>query len=392
MDERLSDIVEECLERLEAGISLEQCLASYPLHHSELEELLNAILQVQEYPWPTMPTTTRATIENRLLTELATQQADSNASTPPVTVQTIPSRPMEFVDRFLRAVGYRGRIEQPWRRLVAIGFGLVLALTLGTGALAAARAIMSTIAPSATPVPTSTLVPSDGALMATLLPSATLIQSPALTSELRFTATATQSGAPPPVPTMVQTLLPSTEVVETAILPSPIVSDAVEATATTTPTVMLSAPPTTIPTQLPPTSTPIPTETSTATLSPLPTATQTATHSPTPTETPTPTQLIPATAPVAPVDSFEELRALITAGVDDGRAERAGGQFLLKKLEEAQEAAIAGNISQLENRLRNMRLKTDEEIRTGKMDSGFGQEVLDGIAEIAKRYNIQLSQ
>ena len=56
----------------------------------------------------------------------------------------------------LRALGYRSPLAQPWLRLAATAITIVLALALGAGTFAAARAIITIVRPTPRITPTAT--------------------------------------------------------------------------------------------------------------------------------------------------------------------------------------------------------------------------------------------
>jgi hypothetical protein len=171
VDETLADILHTCFVRIDAGASIEDCLAAYPQQRAELEGPLRMATQLRTLPRPALPPATRATLETQLLA-LADQRrtgqmiaASPNGSAPPKA----PSRGLEpsaLLAGLVRALGYRGPLGQPWLRLASAAIAVLLALALGTGALAAARAIVRAIqgpasAPTAT-LPASTPFTLDG--------------------------------------------------------------------------------------------------------------------------------------------------------------------------------------------------------------------------------------
>jgi hypothetical protein len=161
MDEMLADILETCLIRIDAGASIDECLAAYPQQRDALEAPLRAATQIRALPQPALPAAARATLETKMLA-LAGQRrmsllpsASSNGHRP----HAVPGsgiRPAALLAGLLRALGYRGPLALPWLRLAAAAIALILALALGTGALAAARAIIRAVQGSPS-TPTTTL-------------------------------------------------------------------------------------------------------------------------------------------------------------------------------------------------------------------------------------------
>src|SRR6266540_2125137 len=151
MDDPLADILETCLARLEAGASVEECLAIYPQQHAALEVPLRAAARLRTLPHPPLPAATRATIETQLLQRAAARCTGVLASTSsnghaPAGWQTWRSLvPSATLAGILRTLGYRGPLAQPWLRLAAAAIAIVLALALGAGTLAAARAIITVL-------------------------------------------------------------------------------------------------------------------------------------------------------------------------------------------------------------------------------------------------------
>ena len=69
MEDRIQLILQECLDLLAKGSSLEQCLAQYPQEAQELEPLLRAALTARSQLSPSMPPTVRAQVRSRVLDE-----------------------------------------------------------------------------------------------------------------------------------------------------------------------------------------------------------------------------------------------------------------------------------------------------------------------------------
>jgi hypothetical protein len=155
MDDLLADILETCLLRIDAGVSVDECLAAYPQQRGALEAPLRAAAQVRALPRPPLPEAARANLEARMLALAAQRRAAAALSSRPQPApRSIPDL-ATLLAGALRALGYRGPLARPWLRLGVAAIALVLALALGTGALAAARAIVRAIqGPPLTPTPT----------------------------------------------------------------------------------------------------------------------------------------------------------------------------------------------------------------------------------------------
>jgi hypothetical protein len=154
MDEILADILNTCLLRLDSGASVDECLAAFPQQRALLEAPLRAAARMRALTRPPLPAATRSTLEARMLA-LANQRRAAQAM--PASPSPSPMLgPTALLAGLLRALGYRGPISQPWLRLGAVALALLLALILGVGTLAAARAIIRTIqGPTAAPTSTS---------------------------------------------------------------------------------------------------------------------------------------------------------------------------------------------------------------------------------------------
>ncbi len=159
-DDELEQILQECLEQLAFGATIETCLAGYPAQQAQLEPLLRAAIDVTRLPRPALDSAARATIEQRMLEQVALRRIPpSNPSTPPTLPATL------------------GLFGLPiWLIvIVSLGFGLLLIVALllapvrGPGAIpltpnttvhaTSNQPSPTTLAPS--PLPTSTLLPTE---------------------------------------------------------------------------------------------------------------------------------------------------------------------------------------------------------------------------------------
>src|SRR5690349_445137 len=143
MDEMLADILQTSLVRLDAGASVDECLAAYPQQRNALEAPLNAAVQLRALPRPVLPAASRAALETRVLALAAERRAAPAVSSNgharlPLSGGRVG--PAALLAGLLRALGYRGPLARSWLRLGSVAIGLVLALVIGSGALAAARA------------------------------------------------------------------------------------------------------------------------------------------------------------------------------------------------------------------------------------------------------------
>src|SRR6478672_2959178 len=75
MDEMLADILQTCLVRIDAGASIDECLAAYPQQRQELEVPLTAAMQLRTLPRPALPAATQAALETRMLALAAQRRA-----------------------------------------------------------------------------------------------------------------------------------------------------------------------------------------------------------------------------------------------------------------------------------------------------------------------------
>src|SRR4051812_7006370 len=160
MDEMLADILQICLVRIDAGASVDECLAAYPQQRDALEAPLTAAVQIRTLPRPALPAATQAALEARMPTLAAQRRAPAPPAAPNGRTHPPPRPatldPAALLAGLLRALGYRGPLARPWLRLASAAIAVVLALALGTGAFAAARAIVRAITGSRN-IPATTL-------------------------------------------------------------------------------------------------------------------------------------------------------------------------------------------------------------------------------------------
>src|SRR3712207_2286457 len=94
MDEQYADILQVCLTRIEAGASVEECLAAYPAERAVLEGPLRAAVRLRQHPWPDMPSPTRAAIQSRLRSQVAAYRTGTVPVAPPAAPSpALPSAP-----------------------------------------------------------------------------------------------------------------------------------------------------------------------------------------------------------------------------------------------------------------------------------------------------------
>jgi hypothetical protein len=170
MEDRLVDILDQSLERLNQGATVEECLAAFPGERAELELPLKMAGQLRALPHPQLPAATRVALEQTMLDLAARRRINqaANQATPSEPAPRPPWRMLEpavILAGFLRMLGYRGSLRQPWLRLAALALTIVLALVLSAGTFAAARALISiarpqpTAAPPTAPTATPTAAP-----------------------------------------------------------------------------------------------------------------------------------------------------------------------------------------------------------------------------------------
>jgi hypothetical protein len=163
MDSTIVNILDQCIGQLEAGVSLEECLAGYPQQRAELEGPLLVAASLRQLPRPAMPATMHASLEAQMLARAAARRAAQSSNGVSHTTRAARG-PAALLDGLPRRLGYRGA-ARPWMRLASIAIAVMLALILGAGAFAAARALVRLIAPSAPPTPTSLPTADTGAFV-----------------------------------------------------------------------------------------------------------------------------------------------------------------------------------------------------------------------------------
>lgn len=69
MKDSIKDILQECLDLVRQGASIEECLARYPRYAQEIEPLLRTSLLAQEHLAPEMPVGAKNRVRGRVLAE-----------------------------------------------------------------------------------------------------------------------------------------------------------------------------------------------------------------------------------------------------------------------------------------------------------------------------------
>ncbi|MCG8350054.1 MAG: DUF5666 domain-containing protein [Chloroflexales bacterium] len=368
MDEKLADIFATCLQRLEAGTTLDDCLAAYPNERTELEGLLRVVTGMRALPRPAMlPAAARAALETRVLAQVADQRSVAKTLQPSPAVSSGHAMdPGSYLAGMVRALGYRGPLSLTWLRLGAAMAALLLALMLGTGVFAAARAIINTA--STTQPKSAALTPATDFLLngqIEQLGSQSLVMKG---FTIAFDAQTVISGAPVAGATanvrgIIRddgTLLAQDILIEgqTAQPTAPPVAANPVAPPTATP-----APPTATPAPLPPTEPP--------TATPVP--------PPPPTATPAP--------PVVATEPFARLHQILKNGRAEGLAGNEGDE-LIKTFDKAAAAFADGNERKTTRYLRDLFQMLQSRARKGKIDSGFAQQAELAIVEIATYYQL----
>jgi hypothetical protein len=373
MDEVLSDIYAQCLARLDAGATVEDCLAAYPQQRVALEGPLRLAARLRALPGPApLPSAARAAMATKVLAQVAAQRSATTGSVRSTRAQPISRAfdPVATLAGVLRALGYRGPLSPTWLRLASVAIGLILALILSAGALAAARAIIHAIAPpQPTAVPTST--------GPTLVPAETFT----LDGPIAQIATDGWVVNGMPVALDAQTTISGTPAVGAVAHVRGTLQDngsllarSITVDAVVIPTGPPTGAPTAAPVEAPSTSAPI---------AEAPTAVPELTVAPTTAPEPPP-------APATSGDLFAQLRALLVAGVADGRAGEDGKE-LVKKFDEGYAAFASGDLQKTAEKLRELRQKVQEKTREGKMEANFSRQVLGLIDTIANSYSLNVA-
>src|SRR5215210_7802030 len=114
MDDALTDIYAECLARLDAGATVDECLVAFPQHRGELEGPLRlaARLRTLSRPAP-LPAPARAAIATQVLAQVAAQRSSTSGSVPPAPARSAPRRfdSSAMLAGVLRALGYCGPLS-----------------------------------------------------------------------------------------------------------------------------------------------------------------------------------------------------------------------------------------------------------------------------------------
>lgn len=359
MDERLNDIFAACLQRIETGATLEECLAAHPAERGALEPLWQLAGRLQALPRPAPPTAAlQAAITGQELSRLQAQRQATLAQNRPRRSRPGPSALLAGV---LRALGYRGPLSQAWLRAGVVALVLVVAIVIAAGAFVALRAI------GPTPPDTAVLAPAtsfelEGTIEAVseasiviagisidLGPQTVINGTPGIGAKARATGQIQAVG----------TLLAESVTVTAAdqALTATVAATAAPPAATAAPTAAAGPP--------------------TAGAPPVPT---------------TPPEPAPATAappaPAAAGEPFALLRQLLTTGQSDGRAGDRG-ERLLERLSVAEQAFAEGNRQRAGDQLRDLFLLLNEEVRAGRVDPGFAAEAQALIAQIGATYEIR---
>lgn len=370
-DEKLADIFATCLQRLETGTTLDECLAAYPNERNELEGLLRVVTGLRALPRPAMlPAAARATLETRVLAQVATHRSTAAKIVQPSPVSPVISGghsmdPGAFLARVLRALGYRGSVSSTWLRLSAVMVALVLALIVGTGVLTAARALLNTIAPTqpkSTALTSATDFSLSGAIEQ-LGPQSLVIRG----FTIAFDAQTAISGAPVVgAPASVRGVIRD----DGTLLAQDITVDG-QTTEPTTPPVAANPVEPTNPPSKEPTAVPV-----------VPTEPPTAMPEP-PTAAPEPTP----EPPVAATEPFARLRQILENGRAEGLAGNEGDK-LIKTLEAAEAAFADGNQRRTTKYLRDLFQLLQDKARAGTIDLGFAQQAQIAVVEVATFYQL----
>jgi hypothetical protein len=320
----LDTALDQCLSWLRDGMSIEDCLASYPEYANQLRPLLELAAQVGRVITPASSAAARAAGEQRMLTALARRQERVARTSPMIW----------YLQRVARALtpGRPGRLRPAWNLAIVSLF----ILSIAVGVLTVAASTHSLPGDALYPVKMAaqqtrlfltrdsemhrqleeqfsaqqrrdvqsvlnagrrvdvefrgtlermdeTLWVVDG-LAVSLQDGTTILGRPYLGATIHVRGIVPGDGS----------LLATWLEVESEEMP--VIPETVTPTSTLAPTATPTATPTPTPTATPtPTSTPIPTST------PTPTATSTSTSTPTPTSTPVPTTALTPTPTNTPL-------------------------------------------------------------------------------------------
>jgi len=101
----------------------------------------------------------------------------------------------------------------------------------------------------------------------------------------------------------------------------------------------------------------------------------------------------PTTAPAVPASALDQLRALLTSGVESGKAAKVGPE-LLQHLDEAERALASGDKKQAGDQLGELSNQLKEGAADGAIDPIFAQQALDliGVITADNGLNIQPPQ
>ncbi|HEU5088103.1 MAG TPA: hypothetical protein VFT99_11675, partial [Roseiflexaceae bacterium] len=156
MDDTLADVLQECLDRLAGGATVDQCVQRFPQQRLELEPMLQAVAALRKLPHPAMPVAAQAAIEARVLQQVALRRA----APPPHAASQPAVHPL--------AATWHG--IPVWALLLAAAMVVALLLALGTlvgGTPNTSRATATPLATAQNPAPNPT-----GSLFSTPLPGA----------------------------------------------------------------------------------------------------------------------------------------------------------------------------------------------------------------------------
>jgi hypothetical protein len=162
MDDKLADILDQCVERIERGASVDECLVAFPAIRADLELPLRMAVRLRALPRPALPVVTRAALETKLL-QLAAERRATHVPNPvpanSAAAPASPARPRWYriassaLAELLCTLGYRSPTTPSWLRLAAVAVTVVLALVLSAGALAAASAVIGIVHPQPSSAP-----------------------------------------------------------------------------------------------------------------------------------------------------------------------------------------------------------------------------------------------